>query len=74
MNFLLIGGNGFLGSHLIDILIKNNHKVRVYDLFMEKYRSPNIDVDYRIHPIDDLNSLYEAMLDIVFTNNFCISF
>ena len=64
MNFLLIGGNGFLGSHLIDILIKNNHKVRVYDLFMEKYRSPNIDVDYRIHPIDDLNSLYEAMLDI----------
>jgi UDP-glucose 4-epimerase len=64
MNFLLIGGNGFLGSHLIDILITNNHNVRVYDLFMEKYRPPNKYIDYRIHPINDLNSLYEAMLDI----------
>jgi UDP-glucose 4-epimerase len=64
MNFLLIGGNGFIGSHISDILIKNNHKVRVYDLFMEKYRSPLKEVDYRIYPIDDLNALYEAMLDI----------
>ncbi len=64
MKFLLIGGNGFIGSHLIDILLKNNHKVRVYDLFMEKYRAPLKDVDYRIHSIDDLSSLYEAMLDI----------
>ena len=68
MNFLLIGGNGFIGSHLIDILIKNNHKVRVYDLYMEKYRAPLHKVDYRIHSIDDLSALYEAMIniDIVF--------
>ena len=64
MNFLLIGGNGFIGSHISDILIKNNHKVRVYDLYMEKYRTPLKDVDYRIYPLDDLNALYEAMLDI----------
>jgi len=64
MNFLLIGGNGFIGSHLIDVLIKNKHKVRVYDLFNEKYRNPLKEVDYRIHSINDLNSLYEAMLDI----------
>ena len=38
MNFLIIGGNGFIGSHLIDVLIENNHNVRVYDLFMEKYK------------------------------------
>ena len=68
MNFLIIGGNGFIGSHLIDVLIKNNHKVRVYDLFMEKYRTPLKEVDYRINSIDDLDSLYEAMheVDIVF--------
>ena len=35
MNFLLIGGNGFIGSHLIDTLLKNNHYVRVYDLNFE---------------------------------------
>jgi UDP-glucose 4-epimerase len=64
MNFLLIGGNGFIGSHLIDVLIENKHKVRVYDLYMERYRSPLNAVDYRIHSIDDISSLYEAMLDI----------
>ena len=64
MNFLLIGGNGFIGSHIIDILLKNNHNVRVFDLFIEKYRTPLKDVDYRIYPIDDINALYEAMLDI----------
>jgi UDP-glucose 4-epimerase len=64
MNFLLIGGNGFIGSHLIDILLINKHKVRVYDLFQEKYRLPIDEVDYRIHSINDVNSLYEAMMDI----------
>ena len=68
MIFLIIGGNGFIGSHLIDVLIENNHNVRVYDLFMEKYRKPLKDVDYRINSIDDLDSLYKAMheVDIVF--------
>lgn len=64
MNFLLIGGNGFIGSHLIDILLKNNHNVRVYDLFAEKYREPLKNVDYRIHSVNDLNLLYDAMIDI----------
>lgn len=64
MNFLIIGGNGFIGSHIIDILITNNHKVRVYDLSMEKYRTPLKEVDYRIFSINDLNALYEAMLEI----------
>jgi UDP-glucose 4-epimerase len=64
MNFLIIGGNGFIGSHIIDILISNNHKVRVYDVSMEKYRAPLKEVDYRIFSINDLNALYEAMLEI----------
>lgn len=64
MNFLIIGGNGFIGSHLVDFLITKNHKVIVYDIAIEKYRPPLKYVDYRINPIDDLSSLYEAMLDI----------
>lgn len=68
MNILLIGGNGFIGSHLIDVLMRNNHNVRVFDISMEKYRSPLIGVDYRIYSIDNLTALYESMLsiDIVF--------
>ncbi len=64
MNFLIIGGNGFIGSHLVDFLYANNHNITVYDLAPEKYRAPLKNIDYRIRSIDDLNSLYDAMLDI----------
>jgi UDP-glucose 4-epimerase len=67
MNYLLIGGNGFIGSHFIDILINNNHKVRVFDFQMEKFRTPNKRVDYRIHSFDDIENLESALdnIDIV---------
>ena len=29
---LVIGGSGFLGSNMIDILIKNGHKVTNFDI------------------------------------------
>lgn len=64
MKFLIIGGNGFIGSHLVDFLITNNHKVIVYDIAPEKYRPPLKNVDYRINSINDLISLHDAMLDI----------
>jgi len=64
MKFLLIGGNGFIGSHLIDVLLRNNHNVRVFDIAYERYREPIKNVDYRIASLDDLPSLYEAMLGI----------
>jgi UDP-glucose 4-epimerase len=64
MKFLIIGGNGFIGSHLVDFLISNNHKVIVYDIAQEKYRPPLKNVDYRINSINDLISLHDAMLDI----------
>ena len=64
MNFLLIGGNGFIGSHFIDFLLLCNHNVRVFDLQHETFRPPNKKVDYRIFPFSDLNSLENALLDI----------
>ena len=64
MKILIIGGNGFIGSHLIDHLLENNHSVRVLDQFHEKYRSPNPKVDYRISHGQNRTILFEAMLDI----------
>ncbi len=64
MNILVIGGNGFIGSHLIDVLILKGHKVRVYDLFNERYRSPLKKVDYRISSLDNIPDLHEALLEI----------
>lgn len=68
MNVLVIGGNGFIGSHLIDLLILKGNKVRVYDISHERYRKPLESVDYRISNLDNIPDLYEALLgiDIVF--------
>lgn len=61
MNVLLIGGNGFIGSHIVDKLIAEGHKVRVFDFQCEKYRTPVPDVDYRLFSLDNSNELASAM-------------
>jgi len=68
MNILVIGGNGFIGSHLIDHLLVKGHNVRVYDISFERYRKPLLNVDYRISSLENIPDLYEALLsiDIVF--------
>jgi UDP-glucose 4-epimerase len=68
MNILVIGGNGFIGSHLIDNLLIKGHNVRVFDISYEHYRKPLANVDYRISTLDNIPDLYEALLgiDVIF--------
>ena len=68
MNVLLIGGNGFIGSHLVDILLSKQHKIRVFDYSYEKFRKPLCNVDYRIFSLDNIDELTEALvgIDVVF--------
>lgn len=68
MKILVIGGNGFIGSHLVDQLVSNGHHVRVFDNAYERYRKPISEVDYRISNLDSIPDLYEAMMgiDIIF--------
>ena len=42
MNILVVGGAGYLGGALIDILMASKHDIRVYDLLLyeESYRKP----------------------------------
>ena len=35
-NVLITGGSGFIGSHVVDALIKNNYKVTILDLIHPK--------------------------------------
>ncbi len=67
MIVLVLGGNGFIGSHVVDQLLAEGHTVRVFDRSYEKFRTPLAQVDYRIAPFDDIASLAEALqgVDVV---------
>jgi len=68
MNCLLLGGNGFIGSHLVDKILAEGHRVRVFDKYEEHYRKPLAAVDYRYGDFGNRGLLMEALtdMDIVF--------
>ena len=45
---LVLGGNGFIGSHLVDRLLREGHAVHVFDRQPERYRKPLTGVVYHI--------------------------
>jgi UDP-glucose 4-epimerase len=46
MKTLIIGGNGFIGTHLVDALLQAGHSVRVFDRYPNRYREPLANVSY----------------------------
>lgn len=64
MKILVIGGNGFIGSHLVERLIKNNHVVRIFDRQPEKYRKPFNVVKYYYQDFGNRAVLATALKDI----------
>jgi UDP-glucose 4-epimerase len=68
MKALILGGNGFIGSHLVDRLLREGHAVRVFDRNEELYREPISGVEYFYADFGNRTLLAEALgdIDIVF--------
>jgi nucleoside-diphosphate-sugar epimerase len=60
MNILVVGGAGYIGGAITDILQQTNHRTRVYDslIYEESYRKP---VDFIYGDIRDIETLREQL-------------
>jgi UDP-glucose 4-epimerase len=68
MKILVVGGSGFVGSHIVDRLLAHQHSVRVFDRQPERFRGPLPGVDYRFADFANVMALVEALsgVDAVF--------
>jgi UDP-glucose 4-epimerase len=60
-NVLIIGGNGFIGSHIVDVLLANNFRVGVLGLHNERYRSAQAGVEYINYDYGNIAALKEVV-------------
>lgn len=66
MKALIIGGNGFVGTHLVGKLRQEGAYIRVYDRREELFRERQAGVDYIIGDLGNRGLLEESLKDIEF--------
>ena len=61
MKILVLGGNGFIGSHVVDELLGAGHTVRVFGRRHEVWRKPLPSVNYFLGDFSNVPMLAEAL-------------
>ncbi len=68
MKALVIGGNGFIGTHLVTALKAEGIQVRVFDRYPSKFAEPDTKVEYIVGDLGNHGALNEIVngMDWVF--------
>src|SRR5277367_4709433 len=61
MKAVVIGGNGFIGTHLIEFLVRDGVSVRAFDRYPSQFVQPKKEVEYVIGELGN----HGAMAEIV---------
>jgi UDP-glucose 4-epimerase len=61
MRSLVVGGNGFIGGHLVGRLVEDGHEVRIYDRSLSKYRAVPRGVEYVEGELGNYGLIKEAV-------------
>ena len=68
MQALVLGGNGFIGSHLVDHLLLGGNRVRVFSRNLNHLELSRVNLEYFSGDFSDIHTLARALedIDIVF--------
>jgi UDP-glucose 4-epimerase len=61
MKILVLGGSGFLGSHIVDRFLAENHDVSVYDLYPERFRRSPSKIEFFTGDFGNVGALSELI-------------
>lgn len=61
MRVLVLGGSGFLGSHIVDKFLAEKHDVAVYDLYPERFRRSPAGITFHTGDFGNVGALDELI-------------
>ncbi len=61
MKALVLGGSGFLGSHIVDKFLAGGHDVTVYDLYPERFRRSPASIEFVTGDFGNVGALNELI-------------